>query len=1056
MESEKTGNSRTGDTAAAAFLDGAGNAFQKSRPLHGRTTGPTRRSTKGQWTAEEDAMLCRAVQRFKGKNWKKIAEYFTDRTDVQCLHRWQKVLNPELVKGPWSKEEDDIIVEMVGKYGATKWSTIAQALPGRIGKQCRERWHNHLNPSINKQAWTQEEEVALIRAHQIYGNKWAELTKFLPGRTDNAIKNHWNSSVKKKLDSYLASGLLAQFQGPLLVEKPDQCISSSSVSKEQDNGDGAFKDGVEIEEISESSPGSVVLGCSQSDCEVANTTPEHEWEEVNKVDKAVEKTMQHSHSLLGCKRHCDATNDVRCPVQEVACSVAVCVNATDQNLLNECGISGNRACQLDSYGLCDATTSLDAVHESAALLETSKHYTSVAGKTPSLESLLLHDTIESHALLDSTVDGGLVSGGDCIKNKLSEAGTCEGFSLGNNVEGSNVIDLDEFAGSLIYHSEIPGSDWANRLDSSSHLYFPFRSSDLSVTSCSQNLFTVESPSLLYPGDVKPLFGSENTGVGDISSGIRDLELIACSSDGLSYANDLVCSPCRNDRSQGCMPVDPDGENNSLKSIPMEMLGSVTSDAVGRLTLMDGGAFIHVEPPDSGSLFYEPPRFPSSEIPFLSCDLVPSGGEAYSPLGIRQLMMSSMNCSAPYSLWDSPSHDDSPDAILKNAARSFMCTPSILKKRQRDLLSPLQEKKSDKKPGKEINQELFSKSSSLDKNDCPCLDIIDENGTCKASVPTIERILSPTHVKNKSVASSKDKENSKHASCDRKDGQLLDGRCFGKSDRSNPQDNMEYGVHGFDAKTKIDSDILIQTVPQPSRGLKEHNMNELLLLSPGRDGSSLKKSLNGQSESSKGDQCFCGFLSSSVGKKKHERHFVSHPLQVTFEKAGSSTDADIENINAFANTPSIKRGIESPSAWKSPWFMNSFLPGQRFETDTTFEDIGYFLSPGDTTYDAIGLMRQLNEHTAAALAEAQEVLASGNPEREASQKSSDGNSQFSEKELENLISSPRSALPFQTERRVLDFSGCGTPGKGREDRKAPEVGTTVGLSSPSSYLMKGCR
>lgn len=75
----------------------------------------------------------------------------------------------------------------------------------------------------------------------------------------------------------------------------------------------------------------------------------------------------------------------------------------------------------------------------------------------------------------------------------------------------------------------------------------------------------------------------------------------------------------------------------------------------------------------------------------------------------------------------------------------------------------------------------------------------------------------------------------------------------------------------------------------------------------------------------------------------------------------------------------------------------------------FQDIGYFLSPGDTTYDAIGLMRQLNEHTAAALAEAQEVLASGNPEREASQKSSDGNSQFSEKELENLISSPRSAL-----------------------------------------------
>lgn len=99
------------------------------------------------------------------------AECFKDRTDVQCLHRWQKVLNPELVKGPWSKEvntnawiihgyvehaasvyfillltillldfqEDEVIGELVKKYGPKKWSTIAQHLPGRIGKQCRER-----------------------------------------------------------------------------------------------------------------------------------------------------------------------------------------------------------------------------------------------------------------------------------------------------------------------------------------------------------------------------------------------------------------------------------------------------------------------------------------------------------------------------------------------------------------------------------------------------------------------------------------------------------------------------------------------------------------------------------------------------------------------------------------------------------------------------------------------------------------------------------------------------------------------------------------------------
>ena len=109
------------------------------------------------------------------------------------------MLNPELVKGPWSKEEDALVISQVKKQGPQKWSDIASNLPGRIGKQCRERWHNHLNPKIKKNNWSMEEELVLYLCNRGKKNKWADIAEKLEGRTDNSIKNHWNSSMKRKL-----------------------------------------------------------------------------------------------------------------------------------------------------------------------------------------------------------------------------------------------------------------------------------------------------------------------------------------------------------------------------------------------------------------------------------------------------------------------------------------------------------------------------------------------------------------------------------------------------------------------------------------------------------------------------------------------------------------------------------------------------------------------------------------------------------------------------------------------------------------------------------------
>ncbi|XP_074315732.1 transcription factor MYB92-like [Silene latifolia] len=105
-----------------------------------------------------------------------------------------------LKKGPWTPEEDELLTSYIEKHGLGSWRALPKAAGlNRCGKSCRLRWTNYLRPDIKRGRFTEEEEDMIIKLHSVLGNKWSRIAAHLPGRTDNEIKNYWNTHLRKKL-----------------------------------------------------------------------------------------------------------------------------------------------------------------------------------------------------------------------------------------------------------------------------------------------------------------------------------------------------------------------------------------------------------------------------------------------------------------------------------------------------------------------------------------------------------------------------------------------------------------------------------------------------------------------------------------------------------------------------------------------------------------------------------------------------------------------------------------------------------------------------------------
>jgi len=148
------------------------------------------------WSNEEDKKLIGLVEKFQGRNWKEIARNLGNRSGIQCCSRYKRI-RPGIIKGQWIPKEDEILLDLVNKFGRN-WSLLSRYMPSRTGKQIRERFINSLDPNIKKDKFTDDEDKLLLELYSQNGTSWSKIAEFFQNRTADMIKNRFYSCLHKR------------------------------------------------------------------------------------------------------------------------------------------------------------------------------------------------------------------------------------------------------------------------------------------------------------------------------------------------------------------------------------------------------------------------------------------------------------------------------------------------------------------------------------------------------------------------------------------------------------------------------------------------------------------------------------------------------------------------------------------------------------------------------------------------------------------------------------------------------------------------------------------